>query len=70
MHGRREEVERLIYEFVNEYAEQNNVYPSYREIANTLCVFKENSSVTNGVSGCCLVRTKKMRDSSRTKLWS
>lgn len=33
MHGRREEVERLIYEFVNEYAEQNNVYPSYREIA-------------------------------------
>lgn len=34
MHGRREEVERLIYEFVNEYAEQNKVYPSYREIAN------------------------------------
>lgn len=33
IHGRREEEERKIYEFVNEYAEQNKVYPSYREIA-------------------------------------
>lgn len=33
MRGRREEEERKIYEFVNEYIEQNKVYPSYREIA-------------------------------------
>lgn len=71
IHGRREEEERKIYEFVNEYAEQNKVYPSYREIAKGIgfscasCVYPyikrvaENGKVdVNGRRG---VSTEKQR---------
>ena len=71
MHGRREEVERQFYEFVNKYAEQNKVYPSYREIAKGIG-FSCASSVylyikrmaENGkleINGKCGVSTEKQR---------
>lgn len=71
IHGRREEEERKIYEFVNEYAEQNKVYPSYREIAKGIG-FSCASSVylyikrmaENGkleINGKCGVSTEKQR---------
>ena len=71
MHGRREEVERQFYEFVNKYAEQNKVYPSYREIAKGIGFSCASSlylyikrMAENGkleINGKCGVSTEKQR---------